>query len=90
MDRDRDSDLALASAKEAVRQMQSETFGLLGIDLANREDLRQFRQDLEFIRAWRTGAHTVGARFVLTLVSIVAGAIAIGAWEFIKSALHWH
>lgn len=84
-DRSRDANLALAAAKEAVRECMTEQYALLGIDLANKDDLRQFRQDLEFMRTLRTGAHTIGAKFVLTVVSVIAGAIAIGAWEFVKN-----
>lgn len=90
MTESRDADIALAAAKEAVRQCMNETFALLGVNLSNFDDVKKFREDIEFVRSLRTGATKVGAKFVLTVVSIIAGAIAIGAWETIKQALHSH
>lgn len=97
------ADIALAAAKEAVRQTLNETFAHLGVNLMNFEDVKEFRQDmemvrtlrpyrddLEFARALRLGSKRVGSKFVITLVTVLASAIAIGAWEFIKGILHIH
>lgn len=88
------SNIALAAAKEASRQTISETFALLGVNVSNFDDMKKFREDLEFMRSVRSGASKLGARFVLTIVSIVAGAVAIASWEYIKAiaktSLHLH
>lgn len=99
--RDELSDIALAAAKEGSRQTLNEIFALLGVNLSNFEDMKAFREDLEFVRtirqyrediefahALRSGSKRIGGRFVITVVTVLASAIAIGAWEFIKGMLH--
>lgn len=101
--RDELSDIALAAAKEGSRQTLNEIFALLGVNLMNFEDVKSFREeldfartmklyreDLEFAHALRTSSKKIGAKFVLTIVTVVAGAVAIGAWEYVKAILHVH
>lgn len=101
--RDELSDIALAAAKEGSRQTLNELFSLLGVNLMNFDDVKAFREDLEFLRtirpyrddlefarALRSGSKKIGGRFVITIVTVLASAIAIGAWEFIKGILHIH
>lgn len=82
------SDIALAAAKEAARQTISETFALLGVNVSNFDSMQGLRDDLAFLRHTRVGAGRMGAKFVLTIVSVIAGAVAIGAWEYLKFLLH--
>lgn len=83
--RDELPDVALAAAKEAARQAINETFALLGVNVADFNSMQELRDDLAFVRRTRTSAVRIGARFVLSIVSLASGAIAIGAWEYIKS-----
>lgn len=82
------SDIALDAAKEGARQTLNETFALLGVNRANFEDMKRLRDDLEFVHSLRTNAGQMGARIVMTAVSVISGAVAIGAWEYLKSLLH--
>lgn len=82
--REEASNIALAAAKEATREVMTETFALLGINISNFEDIKKLRDDLELLHSLRSGASKIGAKFVLTIVSIIAGAVAIGAWEYLK------
>lgn len=77
--------IALAAAKEGVRQAQAELFALLGVNIANSEAVEIFREDLKFAHALRTRSAALGARFVMTMVSIIASAIAIALWEGAKA-----
>lgn len=79
---------ALASAKEAVRETQAEFFALLGINIANVDDVMRFRDDIAFMRNFHSNARKIGGRFVFGIISAVMGALAIGAWEFFKMLLH--
>lgn len=88
------SDLALAAAKEAARATVEDLFGKLGVNVADFKSLQSFRDDLAFIHRLRSGSAKVGARFLLTIVSVLAGAMVIGLWEVAKAwlsaALHHH
>lgn len=88
--REEASNIALAAAKEATRQTLNESFALFGVNLMNFNDVKAFREDLEFVRSMRSGATTIGAKFVLTAVTILAGAVAISSWEYIKMVFHIH
>lgn len=82
------SQIALAAAKEAVRETMTEMFSLLGVNVANFDSMQGLRDDLAFVRSLRHGATKAGGRFFLTIVSLIAGAVAIGMWEWLRSALH--
>lgn len=84
------SDIALAAAKEGSRQTLNEVFALLGVNLSDFEDVKAFREDIEFVRRIRSGGSKLGAKFVLTVVSVVAATVAISSWEYIKTLLHIH
>lgn len=75
---------ALAAAKEAVRELQADMFAMLGINLANFDDVKRLREDMEFIRSFHRNAQKIGGRFMFAVISALAGALAIGAWEFLR------
>ncbi len=56
----------------------------------NFDDVKMFREDIEFVRSMRSGATKIGAKFVLTIVTLVAGGVAIAAWEYVKTWFHMH
>jgi hypothetical protein len=78
--------IALAAAKEASRQTVNELFSDLGISVDNREQVGELREDLLWVRRLRTGSRTAGTRFMMTLVTVAAGAIAVSLWETFKAA----
>jgi len=82
------ADIALAAAKEAVRQQEERMFGLLGFNIANLDDMKQMRQDLEFAHSLRIKTSQAGAKVLLTIVGALTTAAVIGAWEGIKTMLH--
>lgn len=81
------SDIALAAAKEAVRQSEERMFAMLGYNVADLNDMKQLREDLEFAHTLRVGSKAAGARAALTLISIISSAIIIAAWEWLKPFL---
>lgn len=82
------SDIALAASKEASRETVTQLFASMGVNAANFDDMKRFREDLDYIREIRKMTNKMGSRFVLAIVSIVAGSLAISAWEFFKSVLN--
>lgn len=85
--RDEAAAIALAAAKEASRQTLSEAFAMLGVNLADFESMQNFREDLDWARRARRVSEATGHRAWTTIVSIAAGAIAIGLWEYIRILL---
>jgi hypothetical protein len=86
----RDERLALAAAKTAGQMVLEDLFGKLGVNVADFEQLQELRDDIQWVHQLRTGSKKVGARFVMTIVSVVAGAIAIAMWEFFRTLFHFH
>ena len=93
--------IALAAAKLAVNDALNELFAQLGVNRASIESMTQFRKDLEFARhlrkrpeLWedlsfltsvRSGSAKAGSRFLMALITIFAGAFALGMWGWLKS-----
>lgn len=88
--REEASDIALVAAKEASRQTLNETFGMLGVNLANFESMQSFRDDLEWARRGRHISERTGARAWTALVTVAAGGFAIGLWEYIRMLIGRH
>lgn len=88
--REEASSIALAAAKEAVRETLTETFAMLGVNLANFDSMQAFRDDIEWARRGRKISELTGRRIWTTLVAIGASAVAIGLWETIKNLLGKH
>lgn len=84
------SDIALVAAKEAARQTLSETFGMLGVNLANFDSMQSFRDDLEWARRARTLSQQTRARVWTTVVGVAAATFAIGVWEYIRGMFLKH
>lgn len=74
------SDIALAAAKEAVREVLTETFAILGVNLANFDDLQELRKTLEHSARRRKRAERAHDRLVSTLIGLVAGAALLALW----------
>jgi hypothetical protein len=83
------ANIALAAAKEGSRQTLNETFALMGVNLMNFDDMKEFREDLDFVRSMRTGVHKVSARVGITIITTITGALAIAIWEALKSLAIW-
>lgn len=100
------SDVALAAAKEAVRQQMGETFGLLGVNLADFNAVKAFRDDIDFAHTVRTDpvfwvnhayvsklrsrGSKLAAWFLMALIAALAGGFAISVWDWIKFVFHIH
>ena len=85
--REEASNIALAAAKEAARQTLNETFGMLGVNLANFDDMQKFRDDLTWVRRYRSLSDGAGRRAAMTIISVVSAGVAISLWEWIKSLI---
>lgn len=68
-------------AEHARRKMLQEFESLIGYDLADSKQRQQFRHDMEFIKTVRAGSQAAGMRFFTGIVSALAIAFTIIAWE---------
>lgn len=94
---------ALATAKLALNDAQNEFFASFGVNRANVESMEDFKenlrmmrelrkrpelwQDLDFLHAARSGVGKAGSRFILTIITLFAGAFAYGMVEWVKGVL---
>ncbi|HEX4302820.1 MAG TPA: hypothetical protein VHZ78_08500 [Rhizomicrobium sp.] len=85
--REEASSIALAAAKEAVRQTMSEQFALLGVNIADFKDMQSLRDDLEWARRGRKLSEVTGHRIWTTIVGLAAGGLAIAFWEYARAAI---
>jgi hypothetical protein len=75
------AELTKEDVKEAVREAMAEKFEMtLGIDCRSAEERVETRQDMEFLRTLRKGAHKAGERLFLLIVGLVGAAVI--AWAF--------
>lgn len=81
--------IALAAAKVAVQELQTSFMATLGINIANSDEVRELQANLRFAETLRTGTTKIGTRVAMTTITVLTGAIAIAAWEWLKSALHF-
>lgn len=84
------SNIALAAAKEAARQTLSETFGMLGVNIADFESMQKFRDDLEWARHARELSQRTGHRAWTAIVTVAASGLAIAIWEYIRTMIGKH
>lgn len=82
--REEASQIALAAAKEAVRETMAETFGILGVNVADFESMQKFRDDLEWARRARHLSERTGHRAWTTIVTVAASGVAIALWEYVR------
>lgn len=61
--------LAHSTATEAVR----ETFAVLGIDIENAADMRQFQANMAWVQRFRRLSEKVGSAVIVTVVTILTG-----------------
>lgn len=85
--------IVLAAARVAVQECQTSFMATLGINIANSEDIRNFQANIRFAENLRLGSSKIGARLAMTVITVMAGAVAIAAWEWTKTllrgAFHW-
>lgn len=81
--------IALAAAKVAVQEMQTSFMATLGLNIANSDDVKEFQANIRFAENLRLGTTKVGTRLAMTAITVLAGAVAIAAWEWIKTFLHF-
>lgn len=81
--------IALAAARVAVQECQTSFMATIGINIANSEDVREFQANIRFAENLRLGSSKIGARVAMTTITVLTGAVAIAAWEWTKSFIHW-
>ncbi len=81
--------IALAAARVAVQECQTSFMATLGINIADSDDVKEFQANIRFAENLRLGSTRIGARIAMTTITVLAGAIAIAAWEWTKTLLHW-
>jgi hypothetical protein len=81
------SNIALAAAKEAVRETHAELFALLGYNIADFKDINRLRGNLEFLNALHTNTSRASSRFMLGTVTLLIGAVGAALWMGLKAAL---
>lgn len=86
--REESSDIALAAAKEASRQVVNDVFALLGVNLANFDSVQAFRDDIEWARRSRKISEMTGKRIWTTIVGIASAGIAVTLWEWAHALFH--
>ena len=86
--REESSDIALAAAKEASRQVVNDVFALLGVNLANFDSVQAFRDDIEWARRSRKLSEVTGKRIWTTVVGLASAGLAIAVWEWIHALFH--
>lgn len=67
------SDIAAAAATKAVNEAHIHLFAHLGYDLANKEDLKRLRANMDFMERFRQRCDTIGQ----SVTSAVSNTIAI-------------
>jgi len=85
--REEASNIALAAAKEAVRASNEQLFGLLGVNIADFKAMQEFRDTLEWAAKGKKLSAVTAARMWTTIVGIASASIAIGLWEWFRTAI---
>lgn len=80
--------IALAAAKTAVQECQASFMAVLGLNIANSADIKEFQATIRFAENLRTGTTKIGTRAAMTMISVLAGATAIASWEYLKGLFH--
>ena len=81
--------IALSAARVAVQEMQTSFMATLGINIANSEDVKNFQANIRFAENLRLGTTKVGTRLAMTTITVLAGAVAIAGWEWVKALFHF-
>lgn len=80
--------IALAAARTAVQECQTSFMATIGLNIANSDEVKEFQANIRFAEHLRLGSTKVGARIAMTTITVLAGAIAIAAWEWTKTLAH--
>lgn len=80
--------IALAAARTAVQELQTSFMATLGLNISNSEDVKEFQATIRFAESLKNGSAKIGARVVMTAITVIAGAVAISSWEFVKNLSH--
>lgn len=81
--------IALAAARTAVQECQTSFMATLGLNIANSDDIKDFQANIRFAETLRLGTTKIGTRIAMTTITVIAGAVAIAAWEWTKALFHW-
>jgi hypothetical protein len=73
-----------ATAHTTVQECQASFMATLGLNIADSDDVKAFQANIRFAESLRIGSSKVGARVAMTCLTVMAGAIAIAAWEWTK------
>ncbi len=60
-------------------------WAILGINIADAESVKDFQSTIRFADNLRIGSTRIGMRASMTLITVIAGAVAITCWEWTKS-----
>jgi len=80
--------MLLAASRVAVQECQASFMATLGINIADSEDVKNFQATIRFAENMRLGTTKVGTRVAMTIITVLAGAVAIAAWEWTKGFFH--
>jgi hypothetical protein len=69
--------------REATHQAVSETFVGLGIDPADIDHVRQFRQNQEWVTKYRKTAERVGSGVIVSITTILTGGVMAAIWAYV-------
>lgn len=81
--------VALAAARVAVQECQTSFMATLGININDSNDVKDFQATIRFAENLRNGSAKIGARMGMTAITVIAGAVAIAAWEWLKALFHF-
>lgn len=62
-------------------------FRQLGIDIDDIDSVNALREDIAWVRRSRATMNKMGVRFILAMVTLLAGSLVYGFWEMVKNAL---
>jgi len=68
-------------AKEAATRAVDEAWGRLGINPYDADEIRHFQANMQWVYRFRHLSEKVGATIILTLVTLLTGAIATVVWD---------
>jgi hypothetical protein len=84
------ADVALAAAKEAVRQQHEHFFAMLGVNIADAKQVAGFASDMEFLRSMHSGASAMGRRTAIFVLTAFLGGMVLAVTAGVKVLLGGH
>lgn len=74
-----------AMAAEVARSTVREVFAVLGIDVANPEDIRHFQANMAYLWRLRKLSEKIGMTIILTAAALITGGVVTVLWEALRS-----